>query len=915
LEASGLRQASAADKQTLIRRATFDLIGLPPTPAEIEAFQADESSDAFTKVVDRLLASPQFGERWARHWLDVVRYAETLGHEFDYPIAEAWRYRDYVIRALNDDLPYDQFVREHVAGDLLDPPRRHPTEGFNESIIATAFWYLGEATHAPVDAQADQAIRLDNQVDVFSKAFLALTVACARCHDHKFDAISTEDYYALAGYAASSHQQVAPLDPGRQIEAGAKRLAELHERGRDLWRELPSQAASEAADYFARCLLAASDDAVSDAGAREQQSHRRNIDPGVLAGFMKAFDNPAAQEPGHPFFAWNALVRESARESFDARRRALQEKISERLAAGAHEKPGELFEDFSAGYDDWFSSGWAFGAGPTQVGDWTATPSGPSPLPIGVASSERLGAKLQGVLRSKTFTIEKPYVHYRISGRKGQIRLIVDGYYMDNFSPLLFEGLSFKVNADGETEWRVQNVSKFVGHRAHIELVDSGDGFVAVDEIWFCDLEAAEAPRSDIATLVLSQADIKSSESLAAAYGKVWAASLDDWRRGKPSAGANFVRWALAHNLTPVDSKRQAELAEASRHAAALDAALPAPERVVAIAEGSGDDQRIHLQGSSKNLGELVPRRFLDAIAGPNQPAPRRGSGRLKLAERLLSPDNPFPARVMVNRLWAHLFGRGLVASVDNFGALGEAPTHPELLDYLASRFRDGGWSIKRMIREIMLTEAYQRRSDGPLASDEQDPLNLLLHRANVRRLEGEAIRDAMLALSGKLDVTPFGPSVPIHLTSFMEGRGRPKENGPLDGYGRRSIYIETRRNFLAPAMLAFDFPVPASCIGRRYVSNVPAQALILMNDPFVLEQCRHWATRLLEPCERSTEKRVTQLYMAAFGRTPSSEELDAATAFIAKQAELYGAGQNDVRVWSDFCHVLVNVKEFIFLN
>ncbi len=220
LQAAGLHRAPPADKRTLIRRATFDLIGLPPAPDEVEAFQKDSSADAFAKVVDRLLASPHFGERWARHWLDVVRYSETLGHESDFPLTKPWRYRDYVIRALNADLPYDQFVREHIAGDLLDPPRLNSAEKFNESIIATAFWYMGEATHAPVDSQADQATRIDNQVDVLSKAFLGLTVACARCHDHKFDAISTMDYYALAGYAASSHQQVALLDVGGQIAAG-----------------------------------------------------------------------------------------------------------------------------------------------------------------------------------------------------------------------------------------------------------------------------------------------------------------------------------------------------------------------------------------------------------------------------------------------------------------------------------------------------------------------------------------------------------------------------------------------------------------------------------------------------------------------------------------------------------------------
>jgi mono/diheme cytochrome c family protein len=203
LEAAGLPPAAPADKRALIRRVTCDLTGLPPTPAEIDAFLADNDPDAYERIVDRLLASPAYGERWARHWLDLVRYAETCGHEFDFDLPDAYRYRDYVIRAFNADLPYDQFVMEHVAGDLLPRPRRHPVDSCNESIIATGFWFLGEAKHSPVDVRADEADRIDNQIDVFSKAFLGLTVACARCHDHKFDAVSTRDYYALCGYLQS----------------------------------------------------------------------------------------------------------------------------------------------------------------------------------------------------------------------------------------------------------------------------------------------------------------------------------------------------------------------------------------------------------------------------------------------------------------------------------------------------------------------------------------------------------------------------------------------------------------------------------------------------------------------------------------------------------------------------------------
>jgi len=270
---------------------------------------------------------------------------------------------------------------------------------------------------------------------------------------------------------------------------------------------------------------------------------------------------------------------------------------------------------------------------------------------------------------------------------------------------------------------------------------------------------------------------------------------------------------------------------------------------------------------------------------------------------------------VMANRVWQHFFGRGIVATVDNFGVLGERPTHPELLDYLATHFRAEGWSVKKLIREIVLSQTYQMASVGTETTERRDPLNLLLHRSNVRRLEGEAIRDELLAVSGRIDRTQFGPPVPIHLSPFMEGRGRPKQSGPLDGDGRRSVYIEVRRNFLSPFMLAFDTPPPASTVGRRNTSNVPAQALIMMNDPFVAEQCRFWATRAMTGAKCSPEERITRLYLAACSRPPSLEEVNEASSFLAEQAKSYGAGTDDVRPWADLCHVLVNVKEFVFIK
>jgi hypothetical protein len=296
------------------------------------------------------------------------------------------------------------------------------------------------------------------------------------------------------------------------------------------------------------------------------------------------------------------------------------------------------------------------------------------------------------------------------------------------------------------------------------------------------------------------------------------------------------------------------------------------------------------------------------------------------LARQIVDPANPLTARVMVNRVWHHVFGRGIVPSVDNFGALGERPSHPELLDYLADRFVKEGWSAKRRIRELILSSTFATASGGASESARQkDPDNRLLHRMPVRRLEAEAIRDAILAVSGRLDREKmFGPGVEVHLTPFMENGytgeyGRPKGSGPLDGGGRRSIYLMVRRNFMNPMLTAFDAPPPLNTAGRRTVSNVPAQALILMNDPLVIEQAKLWAARIPKDAELDVPSRMRRMYVEAFARPPTQSELDTAQSFLDRHGEELGVPPerrgDDLRLWADLAHVMMNLKEFIFLN
>lgn len=792
LEAAGLKPAPAADRRTLLRRVTYDLIGLPPTPAELEAFAGDASPKAFESVVDRLLESPHYGERWGRHWLDLVRYAETAGHEFDFEIPHAAEYRDYVVRAFNADLPYDQFVIEHLAGDLLPEPRRNPSDRFNESIIGTGFWFLGESKHSPVDVRADEADRLDNQIDVFGKTFLGQTLGCARCHDHKFDALSTKDYYALKGYLQSSRRQIVCIDAADEISAIVALLEMLRDERASLFQD----------------------------------------------------KRPPALKP-----AGGTLAEDDVR-----------------------------FVDFATDtYRDWFLSGEAFGAGP--VTDPTRVLSQPGrgwPAgATGLAHSGALAGRLEGVLRSPTFTIPNSHILYLAAGKGTRIQLIVDSlHYLQN---PIYGGLKIALDNPDRLQWYVQDVSKWIGHNAYIEVVDDGEGFAALEQIVFSS---------------------RSSPPF------------------QPAAADEFVPpAAIAPKLAAI-AQRQNECEGKIRYR----------RKALAMTDGTSEDDRVHIRGNANRFGEVVPRRFLEALAGADQPPVSSGSGRLELARRVVDASNPLLPRVIVNRLWKHHFGEGLVRTPDDFGNMGQPPTHPELLDWMASELaspvpptgepgeRNRPWSLKRIHRLLLLSSTYQMSSQtDDRHAEETDPQNKLWHRMNLRRIEAETIRDAMLAVSGRLDRKVGGGSVTPYLTAFMVGRGRPGSSGPLDGDGRRSLYLNVRRNFLTPMFLAFDYPTPFATMGRRSVSNVPAQALALMNNPFVVQQAEVWANRVIAE-HPAPEARLDAMYLAAFARVPSAAERDSALAFIDEQARQYPAG-DAAHPWADLAHVLLNVKEFIFVD
>jgi hypothetical protein len=517
-----------------------------------------------------------------------------------------------------------------------------------------------------------------------------------------------------------------------------------------------------------------------------------------------------------------------------------------------------VFESFERGFGKWRASGVAFLQRPEN----------------GSASSFAAGSDVfVGSLTSPKFrTTDKLWLHVRIGGTKGdaglkergplRFTIVADGYKGQHMVP------------DGApgSKWKTWRLTFERNRMCYFEIVDhSREGHIRVDEIVFSD--SKEPPPTDEPQSVTPR---------------------------------------------PLGTQQNERIRDLEVKRALLEASVPESAFAMQSADYQPHNVRIHLRGSHTSLGEEVPRRFLQVIAGENQPAIENGSGRMQVADWLASPQNPLTARVMVNRVWKHHFGRGLVRTPDNFGATGDPPSHPELLDYLAARFVQSGWSVKALHRMIVLSSAYRMSSTPSPEAKKGDPDNQLLHYMPVRRLEAEAIRDSLLAVSGSLNEAMYGPSVPPHISKYQDGRGKPKP-GPLDGDGRRSLYVQVRRNFITPMFLAFDYPLPISSIGARGVSTVPSQALLLLNNEFVTQQSGKWASKAIAAAP-DPEARVQSMYRTAFAREPEKREIDEILAFTKTQLDLHRAAGVEAqsieqRAWADVAHVLFNSPEFIYVR
>lgn len=742
LKKQNLPAAPPADPATLRRRISYILTGLPPSDLSDKSDLSDQ--------INALLNSPAYGEKWARHFMDWVRYAESYGSEGDPAIPYAYRYRDYLIRAFNDDVPWPQLVKEGIAGDLLPKPRLK--NGLNESAIGIAQLRMVLHGFSPVDSLDEMVTFTDNQIDTVTKAFQALTVSCARCHNHKFDAISQTDFYALYGIFTSTHPAVIDANApgtGDDLRAELQKLkAQIKAKLIQDWlSKLPPNSAS------------------SQTENREQRTEN---------------------------FVFHGLPR-------------------------------------------------------SPPGEFTLTEKGLRIHPSGYISNT-LTQKDRAVIFTDRFQCEGGTLWFRVAGNGGvKAKYVVQNYPRTG---TIHKAVELKDEKDEKLAWRSIDLEFWKGDEIFLQLATAADmpaEYKADEPSWFA--------LNDSIITKDGKTPPNPSPSKASPRQLVSA-----WKTNTLSDADAEALDALVRS-NKLSTSPAASLLKRYRD---LEARLPMPTRVPGVIEADAKDAPLFVRGDHKQPAELVSRRFLEAL--DPKPFATKQSGRLELAERMADmKNNPLTARVIVNRVWHHVFGRGIVASVDNFGKLGDLPTHPELLDFLAQRFIDSGGSIKSLLRDILSSKTFQRAP----GSNPQDPENKLLSHWSTRRLEAEAIRDSIVSLSGKLDRTLYGESVG-------------------NGDERRSIYVKVIRNSLPPFLTTFDAPVPFATRGKRDATNVPAQSLTLLNDPNVISWARSWALRMINDIkDRPDDLRVRQMFREAFSREATDDEVKQATAYLTSlQAE-----------------------------
>ncbi|MEP7362414.1 MAG: PSD1 and planctomycete cytochrome C domain-containing protein [Acidobacteriota bacterium] len=927
LRSSNLDMAPGAEKHILARRAAFVLTGLPLSSEDLHTFLNDASTSAYERLVDRLMASPQFGERWARHWMDLVRYAETYGYEWNYEIHGAWRYRDYLIRAFNSDLPYDQFVREHIAGDLLPHPRTRENGRWNESVLATAFYRLGEMGHDNCNQFPEiRTDVVDNQIDTLTKSFQGLTVSCARCHDHKIDPIPTEDYYALYGILNSSRPVTRTVDLTGPAEATREQLSALKAKIR---RELASVWLRESVGLGTH--LAAAISWESDVADPAPGLNRARIGQFQDLLQRKKVD---MSDPLYPVIHW---INNPGEDKWRELAASYVEETASRQKFNA--KKFTVFADFRTALPaGWSGDGWGFRTGRATNGDFAVATEGGdaiiSIVPAGVFTN-LLSDRLNGVLRSPILPKDKKFITLQTAGGNlGAIRLILDGCVIGEDHQLIeSRGLQW-LKTSSKSDQPLPTYLELATKRDNPRLPERPEKFKDFRE------EQLDSPRSfwGVTRVLLHNEDVEpkaelghmgrflagappqTAQELGARFEGVVRSALQSWSEDRATADdAVWLDWMLRNRLLGNSRNQSPELRSLTENYRKAEAGISEPAVVSSMADlDSGSDYPILRGGEARAPGRIAPRHFLTLMPASLRTVNPEHSGRLQLAEAIASGENPLTARVMVNRLWHYVFGRGLTATTDNFGRYGDAPTDPELLDYLATQFMNDGWSMKKSIRLMMLSDAFRQSSKAPAKSAAADPQNLLWSRFPIRRMEAEAVRDSILAVAGSLDLKQFGPSVQPHRDEATPYRRL--FQGPLDGNSRRSIYLKITRMQGPRFLETFDFPPPMQTRGNRDVTNVPSQSLALLNDPFVTAEARAWALRLIAiGPDDAVDARLSRMFESAFAHPASPAELARLRGMVQSLAARRNVPESDilsnVDVWKDAAHTFFNMKEFVYVR
>ncbi|MFK7770175.1 MAG: DUF1553 domain-containing protein [Mariniblastus sp.] len=812
LESESLAPVTDANREVLIRRAHLALTGLPPTIEQIDRFESDERETklAFENVVDELLASKHFGERWGRHWLDVARFAESSGGGRSLMFPHAWRFRDYVIDAYNNDKPFDEFIKEQIAGDLL-PFDSHAQK--TERIVATGLLALGPTNYEQQDKELLRMEVIDEQVDTIGRAFLGLTLGCARCHDHKFDPIPMTDYYAMAGIFGSTRSLVdgnvskyveRPLATDAELAAEKKygdRVAALSKKLTAAKKELSGLTGKNETD-------------ISDP---KKNRLSKNFEGIVL-------DDRTAKLTGY----W-------------------KESTSIGLFIDGH-----YLHDNNGGKDKKLA---------------VFTPKFES----GGQYEVRLAYTAGGNRASN--------VPVTVDHQDGKSTILVNQSQTPPIDGIFISLGTFRFEADNKSS-------------VTISTTDT-DGHVIVDAVQFLKKDKSAQP------------EIQSNQT-AENNSTTDTATSDTQQVAKPDG-----------TELKIDAKKANRIAKLNKEIQSLNQRLKqlkkSPPKRLDVAMTVTDtknpsDGHLHIRGSVRNLGPIIPRGFVTVCCdeSPQAKLDLNESGRLQLAEWIASPDHPLTARVYVNRVWRHLFGSGLVSTTDNFGAMGQRPTHPELLDHLAYEFVSNGWSTKKLIRKIMSSHVYRLSTNDNDQARKKDNRNRLLWKSNRRRVDAEVLRDSILFISGDLDLTPGGLTIQ-KITQY--------DFDYKFNTSRRSVYVPTFRNSMLGLFEVFDFANPNLVIGDRNTSTLPTQALFLMNNPMIIKQSKKAAKRLLARENLESKSRVEYAYRQSFGRRPTKHEVDDSLAYIESFVAASDSKNAQVEAWSSFCHALFASLEFRYVE